>query len=158
MGGEVVRVLLRSCRRGDALELVDDLGERGACVDLRCGAAAQDRFDGGEVADDPIAFRVGLAEVVRRANGHALEDHVGRGAEQDDRVEAVVEHSLVGDAAGDEQRFVSVLVQELSDPVLAPQWLGLALDPAASSPCPRRGALCGRARRARTTCPFRTFR
>ena len=41
------------------------------------------------------------------ANGHALEDHVGRGAEQDDRVETVVEHCLVGDAAGDEERFVS---------------------------------------------------
>jgi hypothetical protein len=122
------------------------------------GAAAQDRFDGFEVADDPIAFRVGLAKVVRRANGGALEDHVGRGGEQDDRVEAVVEHSLVGDAAGDEERFVSVLVQELSDPVFAPQRLGLALDPPAvvrvHDPVPSAGELGERGRLARAV----TFR
>ena len=65
------------------------------------------------------------------ATGDALEDDVGRSAEQDDRVEALVERPLVGDAAGDEERAVSVPVQELGDPVLAPERLGLALDPPA---------------------------
>ena len=90
-----------------------------------------ERLDFCEVAQDPFALGVALAEVVRRSTGDALEDDVGRSAEQDDGIEALVERALVGDAAGDEERLVSVLVQQLADPVLAPERLGLALDPPA---------------------------
>ena len=112
----------RSCRQGDPLERVDDLDDGGARVDLGGCPAAEQRLDGREIGQDPGAFRIVLAEVVRHACCHALEDHVGGSAQQHDRVEPRVELPLVGDAARDEEDAVLV-PEELVDPVLAPERL-----------------------------------
>src|SRR5262249_52275813 len=56
--------------------------------------------------------------------------HVGRGAQQHDRVEAVVEAPLVGDAARDEERSVALGGEELRDSILAPEPPGVvAVEP-----------------------------
>jgi hypothetical protein len=52
-------------------------------------------------------------------------------AQQHDGVEPRVELALVGDAARHEEDTVFVLVEELVGPVLAPERLDFALDPAA---------------------------
>jgi hypothetical protein len=82
-----VSVLLRSCLRGDALESVHELGQRSTRVELRHCPPAQERFDGGEVAEDLLTLGTGLPKEVGAAPGHTLEDHVGWSAQQRDGVE-----------------------------------------------------------------------
>jgi hypothetical protein len=89
---------------------------------------AQERFDGREVAEDLLTLRIGLPKVVCAAPGHTLEDHVGWSAQQHDGVEPGVELALVGDAARHEEDTVFVFVEELVDPVLAPERLGSPFD------------------------------
>jgi len=112
---------------GDALERVHHLVERRACVDFRRRSGAQQRLEGNEVVHDLIALRIGLAEVVRLARGHAFEDHLHGRAQQHDRVEPRIKRSLVGDATGEKQHAPIVLPEQRVDPVLAPQPLGPGL-------------------------------
>ena len=75
------------------------------------------------VADDPRAFRVALAEVVRLARAHALEQHLERRAQEHDRVEPVVEPHLIPHAALEEQCALGMSGEERLDPRLDPQAL-----------------------------------
>ena len=100
----------------------------GACRARRSrrAAAAARRLD---VLDDERAF--GARTSRSRSSSlvpDALEEDVERGGEQDDRVEARIEASLVRDRAGDEEEPLAVAVEQRGDPILAPA----ALDAGAS--------------------------
>jgi hypothetical protein len=92
---------------------------------------AQQRFDGGEVAEDLLTVGIGLPKVGGAAPGHTLEDHAGWSAQQHDGVEPRVELALVRDAAGDEEQPVVVLREKGVDPVFSPEPLRALLDPVA---------------------------
>src|SRR3954471_15713945 len=94
-------------RTADGGERLDDLAERLRRVELVGAGGAEPRLERGQVGQDALALVLGLSEVVARPAADALEQHLGRRAEQDDRLEAVVEPALVRDAARDVERPVA---------------------------------------------------
>src|SRR4051812_33913246 len=99
----------------DGSERLDDLRERPGGVELVRAGLAKPRLEGRQVGQDPLASGPGLAEVVGRAAADALEQHLGRRAEQHDRLEAVVEPALVRDAARDVERLAARGGEQLRD-------------------------------------------
>src|SRR6187200_2326380 len=71
--------------------------------------------------EDQLSFRRSLAVVVRRPGRDAVEDHPDRGAEEYDRVEAVVELPLVPHTALNEEGVTVVAAKELRHSILHPQ-------------------------------------
>src|SRR5205809_7129242 len=84
-------------------------------------ALPEERLDPGEVIQDHRSFQWSLAVVVRRSACDPVKDHVSRGAEQDDRVETVVELRLVPHAPFNEERATIIGVQQPGDPFLDPE-------------------------------------
>jgi hypothetical protein len=84
-------------------------------------ARSKQRLDPGEVIQDHRSFHWCLPVVVRRSACDPVKDHVGRGAEQDDRVETVVELRLVPHAPLNEERATIIQVQQSGDPSLDPE-------------------------------------
>lgn len=87
------------------------------------GSLSQQGFHLGDVSQDLGAFLRGFAEGVVRAARDAPQHDVGRSDEQDDRIKAVVEISLVSDRALNDQRSLARPVQQLLDQRLSPQRL-----------------------------------
>lgn len=81
---------------------------------------AQHWFHVGDVGQDLCTLFGGFAEGVVGAALDALQYDVGRGAEQDDRVEALVETSLVGHCALHDQWSLTRSIQQLLDQRLPP--------------------------------------
>src|SRR5437899_3633576 len=84
-------------------------------------ALPEERLDPGEVIQDHRSFQWSLPVVVRRSACDPVKDHVSRGAEQDDRVETVIELGLVPHAAFNEERATIVGVQQPGDHFLDPE-------------------------------------
>ena len=89
-------------------------------------ARSEQRLDPGEVIHDHRLFHWSLPVVVRRPARDPVKDHVSRGAEQDDRVETVVELRLVPHAPLNEERATIIGVQQPGDPFLDPEPLPAA--------------------------------
>ena len=81
----------------------DDGVERPAGIQLLRAARPDQRFDLGQVSQDHRSLHRVLAVVVVRPARDPVEDHLAGGAEQDDRVEPVVERRLVPHAPLDEE-------------------------------------------------------
>src|SRR5256885_16674283 len=84
-------------------------------------ALPEERLDPGEVIQDHRSFQWSLPVVVRRSARDPVKDHVSRGAEQDDRVETVVELRLVPHAPLNEERATIIGTQQPGDPFLDPE-------------------------------------
>jgi hypothetical protein len=80
-----------SLARCDRNQVGDDFIERSAGIQLMRAALPEERLDAGEVIQDHRSFQWSLPVGVRRSACDPVKDHVSRGAEQDDRVETVVE-------------------------------------------------------------------
>jgi hypothetical protein len=118
MKQEEVYVVLRGSGR---MKVDDDFIERSAGIQLMRAALPEERLDPGEVIQDHRSFHWSLPVVVRRPARDPVEDHVGGGAEQDDRVETVVELRLVPHAPLNEERATIIGVQQHRDPFLDPE-------------------------------------
>src|SRR5919108_5495102 len=84
-------------------------------------ARSEHRLDPGEVIQDHRSFHWRLPVLVRRSARDPVKDHVSRGAEQDDRVETVVELRLVPHAPLNEERATIIGVQQPGDLFLDPE-------------------------------------
>src|SRR2546422_1941039 len=84
-------------------------------------ALPEERLDPGEVIQDHRSFQWSLPVVVRRSACDPVKDHVSRSAEQDDRVETVVELRLVPHVPFNEERATIIGVQQPGDPFLDPE-------------------------------------
>ena len=107
--------------RRDRDQVGDDFIERSAGIQLMRAALPEERLDPGEVIQDHRSFHWSLPVVVRRSACDPVKDHVSRGAEQDDRVETVVELRLVPHAPFNEERATIIGVQQPGDPFLDPE-------------------------------------
>jgi hypothetical protein len=104
----------------DRDQVGDDFIERSAGIHMRA-ALPEERLDPGEVIQDHRSFQESLPVVVRRSAFDPVKDHVSRGAEQDDRVETVIELRLVPRAPFNEKRATIIGVQQPGDPFLDPE-------------------------------------
>src|SRR2546430_1897065 len=111
----------RHLARRDRGQVGDDLGEQSAGILLMRAALPEERLDPGEVIQDHRSFQWSLPVVVRRSACDPVKDHVSRGAEQDDRVETVVELRLVPHAPFNEERAIIIGVQQPGKPLLDPE-------------------------------------
>src|SRR5204863_4674102 len=92
--------------------------ERSAGVQLMGAALPEERLNPGEVIQDHRSFHWSLPVAVRRSACDPVKDHVSRGAEQDNRVETVVEPRLVPHAPFNEERGTIIGAQQPADPFL----------------------------------------
>lgn len=107
--------------RRDRGQVGDDVGERSAGIQLMRAALPEERLDPGKVIQDHRSFQWSLPVVVRRSACDPVKDHVSRGAEQDDRVETVVELRLVAHAPFKEEGATIIGLQQRGDPFLDPE-------------------------------------
>src|SRR5215212_5508738 len=84
-------------------------------------ALPEERLDPGEVIQDHRSLQWSLPVVVRRSACDPVKDHVSRSAEQDHRVETVIELRLVPYAPFNEERATIIGVQQPGDPFLDPE-------------------------------------
>jgi ketosteroid isomerase-like protein len=112
--------------RRDRDQVGDDFIERSAGIQLMRAARSERRLDPGEVIQDHRSFHRSLPVVARRSARDPVKDHVSRGAEQDDRVETVVELRPVPHAPFNEERATIIGVQQPGDPFLDPEPLPAA--------------------------------
>src|SRR5438105_2156358 len=98
--------------RRDRGQVGDDVGERSGGVQLMRAALPEERLDPGEVIQDHRSFQWSPPVVVRRSACDPVKDHVSGGAEQNDRVETVVELRLVPRAPFDEERATIIGVEQ----------------------------------------------
>lgn len=105
----------------DRNQVGDDFIERSARIQLMRATLPEERLDAGEVIEDHRSFQWSLPVVVRRSACDPVKDHVSRGAEQDDRVETVVELRLVPHAPFNEERATIIGFQQPDDPFLDPE-------------------------------------
>jgi hypothetical protein len=89
------------------------------------GAARPSR--GHPSIQDHVSFLRSLAEVVRSSACDPVQDHLSRCAEQDDRVEPIVELPLVPHASLNEEGATIIGVQQPGHPLLDPQPLRTAV-------------------------------
>src|SRR6476659_7634220 len=78
-------------------------------------------LDLGEVIQDHRPFQWSLPVVVSGSACDSFKDHVCRRAEQDDRVETVVELRLIPHKPFNEERAMIIGVEQAGDPLLDPQ-------------------------------------
>src|SRR6185503_17434029 len=84
-------------------------------------SSLETRLDPREVIDDHRALQRCLAVVVGGSTCNAIEDHVGGGTQEHERVESVVELRLVRRVSGDEERARVIGVEQARHSVLAPE-------------------------------------
>ena len=119
--GDVTRRPLPAAYRRDRYQVGYGVGERSAGIQLMRAALPEERLDFGEVSQDHRSFQWSLPVAVRRSACDPVKDHVSRGAEQDYRVETVVELRLVPRAPSNEQRAIIIGVQQPGDLFLDPE-------------------------------------
>ena len=112
--------------RRDRDQVGDDFIEWSVGIQLMRAALPEERLNPGEVIQDHRSFHCSLPVAVRRSARDPVKDHVSRSAEQDDRVETVVELRLVPHAPLNEERATIIGVQQPGDPFLDPEPLPAA--------------------------------
>jgi hypothetical protein len=109
-----------SALRRDALKCIGHLLQRRTRVDFSRRTRTEQGLNLRSVVKNPIPLSLTLAKRVLLSTGHALENHVRRSSQQDNRIEARVELCLVRNTSGDEQHSLARFVKQRFDSILPP--------------------------------------
>jgi hypothetical protein len=106
----------------DVFQRGDNVGDWRSGDDLGIRAGAQLRFELDQITCDLRAVLWARPERIGSVD-YAGEDDLDRRAQQNDRVEAVVQRTLIRDAACDKQRTAAVFVEQLANSTEVPHRL-----------------------------------
>ena len=120
--------LLAAC---DFDQLRDDIIERLGRVDLMCARGTKQRLNLSDMTQDERALLSRLAVIVPGPRIDPAQEHVDRRTQEDDRVEARIEATLIRNRSGDVERFAVVARQKLFEEILPPNVSAVCLRPLA---------------------------
>src|SRR6478672_11871876 len=112
-------------------QLRNDLVERLSRVDLMCARRTKQRLNLRDLTQNERTVLSRLAVIVRGPRIEPAQEHVDRRTQEDHRVEARIEATLVRNRSGDVERPVVVARQKLFDEILPPDVSAVCLRPLA---------------------------